>query len=142
MAAKAKGSSGERELAAILSKLLGCEIKRNLALASRGEQTEDIRFSLGGRTYLVECKRRESLSRNSWFRQAEEHVARNGGGIPLVMYRRESRRVAGVLQGSQGDAGLFIEVLVRDPKVVRFDACVGARQKGNSRQRAPSLVES
>ena len=84
---KNKGSAAEREVATLLSEALGTEIKRNIA-ASRGDETEDIRFQHNGKTYLVEVKRRENLSKGAWLKQAEKHAKRNGTGIPVVVYRK------------------------------------------------------
>ena len=87
---KNKGSSAERELAALLDAAFGDgsgSIQRNLE-QSRGESTADIVFEYGSRTFLVEVKRRESLSRGMWFKQAEGHARKKGHGVPLVAYRK------------------------------------------------------
>ena len=84
---KAKGSAAEREVAAIVCRELGIACQRNLEQA-RGNKTADVSFEHRDKTYLLEVKRRESMSRGSWMKQAVEHADRNGGGIPIVVYRK------------------------------------------------------
>ena len=90
---KAKGSAGEREVAKVISNWIGRDIHRNLE-ASRGENTADIIFDFNGKWWLVEVKRREQLSKPSWYRQAWEHKEKMSESPkyqkakPVVIYRR------------------------------------------------------
>lgn len=77
-----KGQRGEREVAAILGPLIGCDLVRNL------DQTRDGgRDLLGVQGWSIEVKRCESLSRPTWWRQAVEQ-AKAVGCEPMLFYRR------------------------------------------------------
>ena len=88
---KAKGSAAERDVAGLVSSGLGVVCERNLEQA-RGNKTADVVFVFGGETYLLEVKRRESMSRGAWMKQAIEHADRLGHGMPLVVYRKNRQR--------------------------------------------------
>lgn len=78
---KRKGAKGEREACALLSELLGFEIKRKLGAArSGGVDSEDIPG------WALEIKRVEKAHLNKWWRQAVEQA----GDInrkPVLMFR-------------------------------------------------------
>lgn len=86
-AAKQKGSAAEREAASIINSVLGTDVKRNLE-QSRGISTADIIVPFKGKIYFVEVKRRETLSRIAWFKQAESHAVGVPNGVPVVAYKQ------------------------------------------------------
>lgn len=86
-AAKQKGSAAEREAASIINSVLGTDVKRNLE-QSRGISTADIIVPFEGKIYFVEVKRRETLSRIAWFKQAESHAVGVPNGVPVVAYKQ------------------------------------------------------
>ena len=98
---KSKGSAAEREVAAIVSRVLGIHCERNLEQA-RGNNTADVSFEHRGRTFLLEVKRRETLSRGAWMRQAIGHAARRGGGVPVVVYRKSRQAWRAYLRAKFG----------------------------------------
>lgn len=77
-----KGATAERELARLLSPLLGEEITRNLAQSRDGGA--DL---LGVGPFALEVKRQERLTLPAWWRQACEQAER-AGLIPALAYRQ------------------------------------------------------
>lgn len=84
MNSKKKGSSGERELLAILIEA-GLAAKRNDQMWKGGLENGDLEFEAAGEKYHVECKRTERFRLNDAMAQAEHDA--NGKAIPLVIHR-------------------------------------------------------
>ena len=80
-----KGASGERELFAILSDLLGVTVKRGLVATREGGAD-----SLDVPGWAIECKRVEKPDINAWWNQAIDQAARTGR--KPVLFWRASRR--------------------------------------------------
>jgi len=81
---RTKGASGERELCAILSDVLGQAVKRNLA-QTRGAEGGDITVG----QFSIECKRRKGIAIYEWLDQAQRDA---GDRIPIVAMRADGRR--------------------------------------------------
>ena len=77
-----KGAAAERELCALLSEELGITVRRNVDQArSGGADCVEIRG------FAIEIKRREALSRPSWWAQAVRQ-AEAARLEPMLFYRR------------------------------------------------------
>lgn len=84
-AARNKGSTYEREVAATLQTRFGHPVKRKLGAAREGG--DDIVFG----PLSIECKRRETLSIPEWVRQARSNATPKNP-IPIVVYRRSNEK--------------------------------------------------
>jgi len=81
-----KGQVGEREACRLLGDIIGTlNLERNLEQVRSGGA--DI---LGVVGLCIEVKRQETLSLNSWWRQACE-AADNRGETPIVMFRQNRK---------------------------------------------------
>ncbi len=79
--ARTKGALGEREVSAILTTLLGVEIKRKLGASRDGGDdlaTDDFSF---------EVKRQERLRITEWMEQAVENSS-STGAMPVLVFRQ------------------------------------------------------
>lgn len=77
-----KGRRAEIELCKLLSADLGVTVARNVDQARAGGAD-----CLQLQGFAIECKRRETLSKPSWWAQAVEQ-GQKAGAEPLVFYRR------------------------------------------------------
>ena len=80
-----KGAVGEREAAAELTRLFGCEAHRGRQY-SGGDDSPDVKHSIAG--VHVEVKRTECLSA---YKAIEQAVADAGDKIPIVLHRRNNK---------------------------------------------------
>lgn len=79
-----KGQSGERELAALLTDMLGRAVKRNLGAARDGG--DDITIG----AYRVEVKRRKRIAVHEFMAQAIEQAGE--GEVPVVAMRGDGEQ--------------------------------------------------
>lgn len=92
-----KGARAEREVLKILGDELGLSLERNL------EQTRE-----GGadcvkvKGFAIEVKRREALSRPTWWRQACDQAERLGVE-PMVLYRRNRESWRALIHKGDGN---------------------------------------
>lgn len=77
-----KGARGEKELFRLLSDHLGVEVVRNLGQYQKSGPDS---FGLDG--YAVEVKRCETVTPESWWRQALDQ-AEAVGAVPVLAYRK------------------------------------------------------
>ena len=75
-----KGAAAEREVAAILSEVLGVQVRRKLG------QVRDGGDDLEVGPFRIEVKRRETLAMDAWSRQVE--ACAGADQVPVVVYRR------------------------------------------------------
>ena len=91
-----KGAAAERELAKLLSDELGIEVTRN---------TDPMHVSKGDILavpgYAIECKRCETLRRNSWWEQAVKQGVIHGAE-PIVFYRQSRKPWRALVSGYGG----------------------------------------
>jgi len=81
---KAKGKRGEREAAAELGALLGCDARRGVQYQG-GPDSPDV--VLAGLAIHVECKRVERLDLYGAMRQANADA---GDAVPIVWHRKNN----------------------------------------------------
>jgi len=81
-ASKDKGKRGEREAAAALSQVLGCEARRGVQYQG-GPDSPDVQHSIDG--LHIEVKRCEALRLYEALEQAEADA---GPDVPVVLHRR------------------------------------------------------
>ena len=91
---KAKGKRGERECAAELGALLGCDARRGVQYQG-GPDSPDV--VLKGLRIHVECKRVERLDLYGAMKQA---IADAGDDVPLVWHRRNNEGSVCIVQTS------------------------------------------
>lgn len=90
---RAKGASGERELAALLT-VWATEIGRAVELARNLEQVRGGGHDLTGLEcygLAVEVKRVEALAVDTWWRQAVRQAEKAGGLVPVLAWRQNRR---------------------------------------------------
>ena len=80
---RTKGATYEREIVTTLKDVLGIDAKRNLS------QTRDSGGDILLDNYLIECKRRASISVYAWMKQAEESC--DIKQKPIVVCRADSK---------------------------------------------------
>ena len=80
---RAKGGDGEREIANLLSDLLGIPIKRRVR---QHEGDSDLEGLLG---WSVEVERAKTATLPSWWRQA---CAQAKGALPVLFYRLDGKK--------------------------------------------------
>lgn len=80
-----KGAVGERELFKLLSDELGVCVRRNVDQARSGGADC---IDLPG--FSIECKRREMLSRPTWWKQTVEQATKVGSE-PICFYRQSRK---------------------------------------------------
>lgn len=94
-----KGADGERELAKVLSELLGVELKRNLSQPREGgvDLKEEMPSMLD--PWAIESKRAKKPLLNTWWQQTCEQ-AEKAGKRPVLFYRidRQQWRVVMALR--------------------------------------------
>lgn len=78
-----KGKAGEREAAAKLSELFGCDVRRSQQYCGASEESDDL---VGLPGVAVEVKRCERLNLHSVI---EKTAADAAGKIPMVVHRRD-----------------------------------------------------
>jgi hypothetical protein len=94
---RAKGQSGEREVATLLNQLVG-EIRHLKGLPALNPkelpfQRNQNQSAVGGSditnpfSLAIEVKRCETLSINAWWRQCIDQAEREGG-LPILFYRK------------------------------------------------------
>ena len=83
---RTKGKGGERELAAELTRLLGCAARRGVQY-SGGPDSPDVVIDIPG--LHIECKRKERLSLYAALDQAERDAGEQK--LPVVMHRSNRR---------------------------------------------------
>lgn len=81
--AQAKGRKGEMELAAFLRDH-GYQDARPGAALNYGKEPDVI----GVDGLHIECKRREKLELNKWYKQSQDDAERMKDGLPVVIYRQ------------------------------------------------------
>ena len=91
---KAKGKRGERECAAELGELLGCDARRGVQYQG-GPDSPDV--VLDGLRIHVECKRVERLDLYGAMRQAIDDA---GDDVPIVWHRKNNEESVCVVQTS------------------------------------------
>jgi Holliday junction resolvase len=79
---RSKGARAERELCAMLEAELGLKVRRNVDQARVGGAD-----CVQVQGFAIEIKRRENLSRPTWWRQAVAQAA-TLGQEPMLFYRR------------------------------------------------------
>jgi Holliday junction resolvase len=79
---RTKGAAAERELCKLLSDELGVMVRRNVDQARSGGAD-----CLQVDGFAIEVKRRETLARPTWWRQAVEQGAK-ASAEPMVFFRR------------------------------------------------------
>lgn len=89
-----KGSGYEREVANLLSELLGQVVRRNIGQSRDGG--DDITVG----KFRIECKRRASIAVYPWMEQAE--AACHEGQIPVVVMRGDQKGSLLVLRLEDG----------------------------------------
>jgi hypothetical protein len=94
---RTKGAVGEREVFRLLSEELGFVVTRNVDQARKGGADC---INLPG--FSPEVKRREVLSRPSWWRQAVRQGAKDGKE-PIVWYRRNREEWRALIVGTNGE---------------------------------------
>lgn len=95
---RTKGATYEREIVHTISSALGVELKRNL------DQVRDGGGDILLDHYVIECKRRASLSLYAWLDQATESCVPNQ--IPIVAARGDQRESVVIMRLND-----FLEVL-------------------------------
>lgn len=96
-----KGKAGEREIAALLAGLTGCDVRRRVRQHDGDSDLE----GLPG--WCVEVKRHAKASRAvvaGWWRQAVDQ-AEAAGGIPVLFWRQDRDEWRAVWPLSAGAAG-------------------------------------
>ncbi len=91
-----KGKRGEREAAAELGALLGCDARRGVQYQG-GPDSPDV--VLEGIALHVECKRTETLNLYSAIEQAKKDAPQ--GSVPLVWHRRNGRQSVVIVETSR-----------------------------------------
>lgn len=91
-----KGQAGERELCRLLSDELGLEVRRNVDQARAGGADC---LELPG--FAIEVKRREALSRPTWWKQAVRQASEKGVE-PMVWYRQSRKPWRALIVGDGG----------------------------------------
>jgi hypothetical protein len=79
---RTKGASGERELARILSEILGIQLQRGIQYRSGGKEAGDVQ---GWEGVHIEVKRTEKLQLWQALTQASDDA--QNGDVPLVCHR-------------------------------------------------------
>ncbi len=86
---RTKGATYEREVCALLSDILGREVKRNIGQSRDGG--DDITIG----HFRIECKRRARISVYEWLEQAE--AAAKLGETPVVICRGDGKKSLAIL---------------------------------------------
>jgi Holliday junction resolvase len=81
---RTKGAVGEREAAALLTKLLGFKVERKIGASRDGGSDIEIDGKPG---WSIEVKRREKLNIQKWWEQTEENADKEERR-PLLMWRK------------------------------------------------------
>ncbi len=96
-----KGASGERELFAALSELLGFAVRRNIGQARAGGAD-----GLDVPGWAIECKRCETLAIAAWWQQAcRQAEAMNRK--PMLFYRQSRRPWLAVVDAAELAPAIF-----------------------------------
>ena len=83
-----KGANGEREIAGILTELLGQEVSRRLGQAREGGHDLN-----GTGPYILEIKRRARIGGiHEWMAQAEASCEPGASQAPVVAFRADGER--------------------------------------------------
>lgn len=96
-ASRAKGQRGEREALKALGDELGAILTRNLQQTREGGAD-----CLQVKGFAIEIKRKESLARPTWWRQACDQAERVGAE-PMVLYRRNREQWQALIHIGNGD---------------------------------------
>lgn len=91
-----KGANAEREVCRLLSDELGVKVERTLDQARAGGAD-----CLSVKGFAIEVKRRESLSRPTWWAQAVQQGVK-AGAEPLVLYRRSREPWQAMVKAGDG----------------------------------------
>lgn len=83
---RAKGASGERELAQLLRKQGHLDARRGQQYCGLNGNADVI----GVKGIHIECKRQERIADEMWMKQAEDDARK--GEIPVVIYRRNHEK--------------------------------------------------
>lgn len=89
-----KGKRGEREAAAELGALLGCEARRGVQYQGGPDSPDVVLKGLG---IHVECKRVERLDLYGAIKQAKDDA---GDDVPIVWHRRNNEESVCIVQTS------------------------------------------
>lgn len=87
-ASRNKGKRGERELAAVLEKILGISFRRTQQFAG-ADGTSDVKCNELDLGLHIECKRQERIKIYDYLKQAKEDA--ENGDVPVVCFRTNNK---------------------------------------------------